>query len=87
MRFCIVIPIVNAIMNFLKYDFPRIPLPQDIEQFRTLVALGQQLIDWHLLEDMIATTEVAPTRRVELRASHRFEGEGDGVVSKDTVCG
>ena len=28
--------------DFLKYDFPRIPLPQDIEQFRTLAALGQQ---------------------------------------------
>ena len=26
--------------EFLKYDFPRIPLPQDIDQFRTLAALG-----------------------------------------------
>ncbi len=56
--------------EFLKYDFPRIPLPQDIEQFRTLAALGQRLMDSHLLKD------------VQIPAVHRFEGEGDGVVSK-----
>ena len=56
--------------DFLKYDFPRIPLPEDIEQFRTLAALGQRLMDSHLLKD------------VQIPAVHRFEGEGDGVVEK-----
>ncbi|MDE0682412.1 MAG: N-6 DNA methylase, partial [Candidatus Poribacteria bacterium] len=56
--------------DFLKYDFPRIPLPEDIEQFRTLAALGQRLMDWHLLKD------------VQIPAVHRFAGEGDGVVEK-----
>ena len=56
--------------DFLKYDFPRISLPQDIEQFRTLAALGQRLIAWHLLKD------------VSVPARHRFEGEGDGVVGR-----
>ena len=56
--------------DFLKYDFPRIPLPQDIEHFRTLAMLGQHLIDWHLLKD------------VQIPARHRFEGEGDGVIEK-----
>ena len=56
--------------DFLKYDFPRIPLPEDIEQFQTLAALGQRLLDWHLLKD------------VQIPAVHRFEGEGDGVVEK-----
>ena len=56
--------------DFLKYDFPRIPLPQDIDQFRNLATLGQRLMDWHLLKDVHI-----PTR-------HRFEGEGDGVISK-----
>ena len=56
--------------DFLKYDFPRIPLPQDIEQFYTLAALGQRLMDWHLLKD------------VQIPTVHRFEGEGDGVVSR-----
>ena len=56
--------------DFLKYDFPRIPLPQDIDYFRELALLGQELIEWHLLKD------------VHIPARHRFEGEGDGVVSK-----
>ena len=56
--------------DFLKYDFPRIPLPQNIDHFRTLAALGQRLIGWHLLKD------------VQIPAVHRFEGEGDGVVGR-----
>lgn len=56
--------------EFLKYDFPRIPLPQDLQQFRTLAALGQRLIDWHLLKN------------VQIPPMHRFEGEGDGVVAQ-----
>ena len=60
--------------KFLKDEFPRIPLPQDIEQFRTLVPLGQRLIDSHLLKD--------GSRPARTPALHRFEGEGDGVVEK-----
>ena len=56
--------------DFLKYDFPRIPLPEDIKQFRTLAALGQRLIARHLLKD------------VSVPPRHRFEGEGDGVVGR-----
>ena len=56
--------------DFLKYDFPRIPLPQDIDHFCTLAALGQRLIDWHLLKD------------VSVPPRHRFEGAGDGVVGR-----
>ena len=61
--------------EFLKYDFPRIPLPQDIDQFRTLATLGQRLIDSHLLREIAPTGRGTPT-------SHRFEGEGDGVVER-----
>ena len=66
--------------DFLKYDFPRIRLPQDIDQFRTLAALGQRLIDCHLLKD-VSPAEVAPTG-TRVSAVHRFEGEGDGVVGQ-----
>ena len=66
--------------DFLKYDFPRIPLPQDIEHFRTLAALGQRLIDSHLLKD-VSPADVAPTG-TRVSAGHRFEGEGDGVVAQ-----
>ena len=60
--------------EFLKYDFPRIPLPQNTDQFRTLATLGQRLIDAHLLKDR-SRPEGTP-------ASHRFEGEGDGIVGR-----
>ena len=66
--------------DFLKYDFPRIPRPQDLDQFRTLAALGQRLIDCHLLND-ISRSEVVPTG-TRVPAVHRFEGEGDSVVSQ-----
>ena len=66
--------------DFLKYDFPRVPLPQDLGQFRTLAALGQQLIDWHLLKN-VSRAQLAPTGR-GVPAVHRFEGEGDGVVGR-----
>ena len=56
--------------EFLKYGFPRIPLPRDIEHFRKLSMLGQALIEWHLLKE------------VQIPPRHRFEGEGEGVVSK-----
>ena len=56
--------------EFLKYGFPRIPLPRDIEHFRQLSTLGQSLIEWHLLKDVYAPSQ------------HRFEGEGEGIVSK-----
>ena len=57
--------------EFLKHGFPRIPLPRDIEHFRELSALGSALIDWHLLKE---GSGAAPR--------HRFEGEGEGVVSQ-----
>ena len=60
--------------EFLKYDFPRIPLPQDIEHFRTLATLGQRLIDSHLLKD--------ESRSAGTPTSHKFEGEGDGVIGR-----
>ena len=60
--------------DFLKHGFPRIPLPWDIEHFRKLSALGQELIDWHLLK--ASQSQIAPA------GCHRFEGEGEGVVSR-----
>ena len=55
--------------DFLRYDFPRIPLPQDIDHFSTLASLGQELIDLHLLRNIRPTT-------------HRFEGDGQAEVER-----
>ena len=57
--------------DFLKYDFPRIPMPTDVDMFRQLSELGSALIDMHLLRNV----PIEPSR-------HRFEGEGEGIISK-----
>ena len=36
--------------DFLKSDFPRIPLPQDRAIFTKLAALGAELVSLHLME-------------------------------------
>jgi hypothetical protein len=36
--------------EFLKIDFPRIPLPNDYEQFKRLSELGSELVELHLLK-------------------------------------
>lgn len=36
--------------EFLKIDFPRVPYPKDRKQFTTLIALGKELRELHLLE-------------------------------------
>jgi predicted helicase len=35
--------------EFLKIDFPGIPLPMDIEKFKNLSELGKELVELHLL--------------------------------------
>ncbi|MFH1010871.1 MAG: type ISP restriction/modification enzyme, partial [bacterium] len=37
--------------EFLKIDFPRVPLTSNVELFRKLVKLGGKLVKLHLLED------------------------------------
>ena len=37
--------------EFLKIDFPRLPLTSDVDLFRALVGLGADLVAVHLLED------------------------------------
>ena len=57
--------------QFLRVDFPRVPLTSDVELFRTLVDIGGQLKDVHLLE--------SPT----LNQTHvHFPVTGDNVVEK-----
>lgn len=37
--------------EFLKVDFPRVPLPKTAKEFNRLTAIGQQLIDLHLMNN------------------------------------
>lgn len=57
----------------LELDFPRVPFPREPERFRALAALGQRLVDLHLLR---APELESPTVRLEgperpARLSHR----------------
>ena len=56
---------------FLRMDFPRVPFTAEAEVFATLSALGQRLVDLHLLR----SPELDPP-------ACRFEGQGDGVVGR-----
>jgi predicted helicase len=57
--------------EFLKIDFPRIPLTSDYELFLKLSALGGELVKLHLLKHgMLAESKA------------RFEGMGDNAVEK-----
>ena len=62
--------------EFLKMDFPRIPFTADAELFEKLASLGEKLVGLHLLK----SPDLDPP-------ACRFEGEGDGRVSKDRKTG
>ena len=36
--------------EFLKIDFPRFPLPSDLEKFKNISELGKELVELHLLK-------------------------------------
>ena len=43
--------------QFLRADFPRVPLTDDLDLFRALVALGRQLTDIHLLRASVPDSQ------------------------------
>lgn len=47
---------------FLKIDFPRVPIAGSRDVFDALVALGRQLVQWHLLEHPTAAAITATTQ-------------------------
>ncbi len=60
--------------DFLKSDFPRIPLPRSADIFRDLVALGRQLVGLHLLDEKESSELAKPDTR--------FVGKGEARVEK-----
>ena len=45
--------------EFLKIDFPRVPLPHDYEKFKNLSELGKELVELHLLRHpSLSETEI-----------------------------
>ncbi len=70
--------------DFLKSDFPRIPLASDLTLFAALVALGKSLTALHLMEsegDEIPTFPVAGDNRVDrVRYAPSTSQDGSGRV-------
>ena len=60
--------------EFLKIDFPRVPITSDPALFWRLVALGRELVALHLLD-----ADAAPAL---LKPITRFPVAGDGLVEK-----
>jgi len=56
--------------EFLKRDFPRVPLPPDKATFDALARLGSALIDLHLLRDPALNT---PSCKYPIGGDHRVE--------------
>ena len=57
--------------EFLKIDFPRVPLTSDPDLFRRLCALGAELVALHLLEAPILSESIT-----------RYPIPGDNVVER-----
>lgn len=57
--------------EFLKIDFPRLPLTGNVELFRQLCGLGKELVALHLLEASAVKKPIT-----------KFKGKGDNVVAK-----
>jgi predicted helicase len=57
--------------EFLKIDFPRLPLTTDLKLFRKLVAKGAELVALHLMESPILAQFVT-----------EFSAKGDNVMEK-----
>ena len=58
----------NKYKEFLKIDFPRIPYPENKEQFERIVSIGYKLRKLHLMEEIPPQTT-------------SFDIEGDNVVT------
>jgi predicted helicase len=72
--------------DFLKSDYPRIPITSDSELFDKLSALGADLIAFHLLDDDYegASWTRFPAKRKSPLKTHitRFTGRGRAEVAK-----
>lgn len=59
--------------EFLKIDFPRIPLPGNQDIFEKLSNLGKRLVDLHLLKSEISNPQSAITTGYPIQGSDKVE--------------
>jgi predicted helicase len=65
--------------EFLKIDFPRVPLTSDPALFRTLCGLGAQLVALHLLEQPAPALTTYPVKGSDRVESVRYTEPGAGA--------
>lgn len=65
--------------EFLKIDFPRLPLTADAELFRTLCALGAELVGLHLMEQHAAAVADYPVKGDNIVEAVRYTEPGQGA--------
>jgi len=74
--------------EFLKIDFPRVPLTSDLSLFRNLVAKGEDLVALHLIESPLLSAHlprypVKGDNRVENGYPRYLDSGGRVYISKD----
>ena len=74
--------------EFLKIDFPRLPLTTNVELFRSLCKLGERLVELHLLEKFGKLTLPYPVNgnnvveKIEYLEPHDQPGKGRVYINK-----
>ena len=58
--------------EFLKSDFPRLPLPKNVRMFRELCPLGHELTDLHLMTHVTPTSASYPITGTDLVEDVRY---------------
>ena len=59
--------------EFLKVDFPRIPYPKNAESFRRLAAIGESLVQVHLLKDPKVRDMFSPYANFPIAGGNRVD--------------
>jgi hypothetical protein len=72
--------------EFLKRDFPRVPITRDVNLFRQLGELGEQLVNSHLMKSPILSQTSSPFREngggCIIEAGHPKYEDGKVVINK-----
>lgn len=70
--------------EFLKIDFPRIPYPKDKESFDSLVGLGKELRELHLLEASAVRKPITTYPEDGTNKVEKIRRDGDKVYINET---
>lgn len=65
--------------EFLKIDFPRLPLTSDPGLFRNLAGLGEQLVGLHLMDSHAPNIASYPVRGDSIVQAVRYTAPGEGA--------